>query len=58
MQYNSSGELAALQLRLNYILRRIDNLFIVYNDTRFTGGLFADRANRSLVAKVTYSITR
>lgn len=58
IQYNSSGELAALQLRLNYIFRRIDNLFIVYNDTHFTGGLFADRSNRSLVAKVTYSITR
>ena len=58
VQYNSSGDLAALQLRLNYLFRGIDNLFIVYNDTHFTGGLFAHRSNRSLVAKVTYSITR
>jgi hypothetical protein len=55
-QYNSDGDLAALQVRLNYIFRNIDNLYLVYNETRFTEGRFADRSNRSLVAKVTYSL--
>jgi hypothetical protein len=58
IQYNSSGELAAVQLRLNYIYRSIDNVYLVYNDTRFTGGRYESRSNRSLVFKVTYSIHR
>lgn len=58
LQYNSTGDLAALQVRLNYIFRTIDNVYLVYNDTRFTAGLFDDKHNRSLVLKVTYSMHR
>lgn len=58
LQYNSSGDLAALQLRLNYIFRTIDNLYLVYNETRFTAGPWADRSNRSFVVKTTYSLHR
>jgi len=58
IQYNSSGELAALQLRFNYIYRSIDNVYLVYNDTRYTGGRYENRANRSLAFKITYSIHR
>ena len=35
MQYNSSGNLAALQVRLNFIFRQIDNVYLVYNLTLF-----------------------
>ena len=58
LQYNSSGELAALQVRLNFIFRQIDNIYLVYNDTRFTDGLYDGLSNRSLVFKVTYSVHR
>ncbi|MBI2820934.1 MAG: carbohydrate binding family 9 domain-containing protein [Acidobacteria bacterium] len=58
VQYNSAGNLAAIQARLNYIFRTIDNLFVVYNETRFTGGQFDGRSNRSLAVKVTYSFHR
>lgn len=55
-QYNSDGELAATQVRLNYIFRDIDNFYIVFNDTRFIAGPTSGRSNRSLVAKITYSL--
>lgn len=55
-QYNSDGELAATQVRLNYIFRDIDNFYIVFNDTHFTAGPLSGRSNRSLVAKITYSL--
>jgi hypothetical protein len=58
VQYNSAGDLAALQVRLNYIFRTIDNVFLLYNETRFTGGIFSAKSNRSLVLKVTYSVHR
>lgn len=58
LQYNSAGQLAATQVRLNYIFRTIDNLYIVFNDTHFTDGIFKGRSNRSLVTKITYSIHR
>ena len=57
-QYNSEGELSALQLRFNYIFRNIDNFYLVYNETRFTDGPFRNRSNRSLVSKITYSLRR
>ena len=57
-QYNSAGQLAATQVRLNYIFRTIDNVYLVFNDTHFTEGVFEGKANRSLVAKVTYSVSR
>jgi hypothetical protein len=58
VQYNSAGDLAALQVRFNYIFRTIDNVFILYNETRFTEGMFSGESNRSLVLKVTYSVHR
>ncbi|HSL23928.1 MAG TPA: DUF5916 domain-containing protein [Vicinamibacterales bacterium] len=58
VQYNSAGSLAVLQLRLNYIFRTIDNFYLVYNETRRTAGAMAGRSNRSLVAKMTYSLHR
>ena len=58
LQYNSAGQLAATQVRLNYIFRGIDNLYLVYNESRYTEGTFDGRANKSLVMKVTYSVHR
>ena len=58
LQYNSAGQLAATQVRVNYIFRTIDNVFLVYNETRYTDGVFDGRANKSLVLKVTYSVHR
>ena len=58
VQYNSAGQLAAAQVRFNYIFRSIDNIYLVFNETRFTAGAFADRSNRSLVLKATYSLHR
>jgi len=58
LQYNSSGNLVAIQVRLNYIFRQIDNIYLVYNDTRFTDGVYKGLSNRSLVFKVTYSVHR
>ena len=57
-QYNSTGQLAATQVRLNYIFRTIDNVYLDYNETRYTDGVFDGRANQSLVLKVTYSLHR
>ena len=57
-QYNNTGNLAALQLRLNYIFRTIDNFYLVYNDTLYTAGVYKNGSNRSLVAKLTYSVSR
>jgi len=56
VQFNSADELAAVQLRLNYIFRSIDNFYVVYNETRLTQGPFAGRTDRSLILKVTYSL--
>ena len=58
LQYNSSGDLAAIQLRFNYIFRTIDNFYIVYNETRYTDGLLSGSLNQSLTAKITYSLHR
>jgi hypothetical protein len=58
LQYNSAGQLAATQVRLNYIFRTIDNLYVVFNDTHFTDGIFRGKSNRSLVTKITYSLHR
>ena len=57
-QYNSAGQLAATQVRVNYIFRTIDNFFFVFNETRYTDGVFDGKANRSLVVKATYSLHR
>lgn len=58
LQYNSAGQLAATQVRLNYIFRTIDNFYVVYNESRYTDGAFDGRANKSLVMKATYSVHR
>ena len=58
VQYSSTGQLTATQVRLNYIFRTIDNVYLVYNETRYTDGVFEGRANRSLVMKTTYSLQR
>ncbi len=58
LQYNSKGQLAALLVRFNYIFRTIDNFFIVYNETRFTDGVFSGESDRSLILKITYSLHR
>lgn len=57
-QYSSTGELVAIQIRFNYIFRNIDNVHVVFNETRYTGGVFAEQFNRSLELKVTYSLRR
>ena len=57
-QYNSRGNLAAIQFRLNYIFRTIDNFYVVYNQTRFTDGVYSGESDRSLVVKITYSLHR
>ena len=58
LPYDSKGELAALQVRFNYIFRTIDNFFIVYNEPRFTDGVFSGESDRSLILKITYSLHR
>jgi hypothetical protein len=58
VQYNSAGELAAVQVRLNYIFRTIDNFIVAYNEMRYTDGLLSGKSNQSLVLKVTYSVHR
>ena len=58
VQYNSTGDLAAVQFRFNYIFRTIDNFYIVYNETRFTDGVYSGEFDRSLVLKLTYSLHR
>lgn len=58
IQYDSEGRLASTQVRLNWILRNIDNFYVVYNETRFTAGPLRGRTNRSLLSKLTYSLYR
>ena len=58
VQYNSTGDLAAVQFRFNYIFRTIDNFYVVYNETRFTDGVYSGEFDRSLVLKLTYSLHR
>lgn len=58
VQYDSEGRLASVQVRLNWILRNIDNFYVVFNQTTLSGRSLARRTDRSLVAKVTYSVYR
>ncbi|MEQ1731586.1 MAG: hypothetical protein ABL982_24710, partial [Vicinamibacterales bacterium] len=58
LQYSSTGQLTATQVRLNYIFRTIDNVYLVYNETRYTDGVYSGRSNRSIVMKTTYSLQR
>jgi hypothetical protein len=45
---------SAVQLHFSYDRQ----VFILYNETRFTDGMFSAKSNRSLVLKVTYSVHR
>ncbi|MGH9254118.1 MAG: DUF5916 domain-containing protein [Vicinamibacterales bacterium] len=58
VQYTSAGELAAVQVRFNYIFRTIDNFIVAYNEMRYTDGPLSGKANRSIVMKATYSVHR
>jgi len=51
---NSQDKEYGLNVRLNYIFRPEDDLFIVYNETR-TYGDGGGLVNRALIAKMTYS---
>jgi hypothetical protein len=55
-QYDSASNRNALFVRLNYIYRPGDDLFIVYNQSRLSGGGGRDEADRSLMIKLTYSL--
>ncbi len=52
LQYNSVTRFAGLNVRLDYIYRSGDDLFIVYNESKVRG---VGDTNRSLIAKLTYS---
>ncbi len=56
VQYNTEGRLSSIQTRLDRAFRDVDHFYVVFNQTRFTGGPFAGETNRSLLAKLTYSI--
>ncbi len=42
----------------NGVHSKIDNVYLVYNLTRFTDGTYDGLSNSSLVLKVTYSLHR
>ena len=54
IQWNSDAELAAVNLRLNYIYKLGSDLFIVYNENRRTADLLPGILDRSLIIKFTY----
>ena len=54
VQYNSTNDLFGINLRLNYIYRPGDDLFIVYNDFRNTQGLTTE-VDRTFTVKFTHS---
>ncbi len=54
IQWNSDAELAAVNLRLNYIYKLGSDLFIVYNENRRTADLRPGILDRSLIIKFTY----
>jgi hypothetical protein len=54
IQWNSDAELAAVNLRLNYIYKLGSDLFIVYNENRRTADLRPGILDRSLIVKFTY----
>ncbi len=55
LQYNSADAVFASQFRLNYIFRPGDDLFVVYNLGRATGGARVGEMNQTLAMKLTYS---
>jgi hypothetical protein len=54
-QYDSASRRNVLYVRLNYIYRPGDDLFIVYNESR-QGAATRNEPDRSLMVKLTYSL--
>jgi len=55
-QYDSASRENVLYVRLNYIYRPGDDLFVVYNQSRQGGAGTRNRPDRSLMVKLTYSL--
>jgi Domain of unknown function (DUF5916) len=55
IQYDNIGDFFGYHFRLNYIFRPGDDLFLVYNEGRQTGGPDDGKTDRTLKAKLTYS---
>ena len=56
VQHDSAARRNLLYLRLNYIYRPGDDLFVVFNQSDQTGSALPDRPDRSLMVKMTYSL--
>ncbi len=54
-QYDNIGALLGVHVRLNYIYRPGDDLFVVYTEGRRVGGTSVHDRDRSLQVKLTYS---
>jgi hypothetical protein len=55
-QYDSESRRRVLYVRLNYIFRPGDDIFIVYNESHQTGLGSRDQPDRALMVKMTYSL--
>jgi hypothetical protein len=55
-QYDSASRRNLLYMRLNYIYRPGDDLFVVYSQSDRTGSGVNTRPDRTLMVKLTYSI--
>jgi hypothetical protein len=55
--WNSQDRNVLFNLRLDYIYRPGDDLFVVFNESRLYGDA-SGPVNRSLIVKLTYSLDR
>ena len=55
-QYDSASKRDVVFVRLNYIFRPGDDLFVVYNRSSLRGTGRLDRPDHSLMLKLTYSV--
>ena len=55
-QYDSASKRDVLFVRLNYIFRPGDDVFVVYNQSHQRGSGPRNQPDRSLMVKMTYSI--
>ena len=55
-QYDSASKRDVLFVRLNYIYRPGDDLFVVYNRSDIRGTGLRDQPDHSLMVKLTYSV--
>lgn len=55
IQYDRGSSFIGYNFRLNYIYRPGDDFFLIYNETRRTGGELEGRKDRTLQTKLTYS---